>query len=69
MFVVVFFIGVVSLVVGIFVFVYFGGGKYFIIMVIGIWYVFMVCINGVYIYIVLVDLFFVFYNLMCDIDC
>lgn len=50
MFVVVFFIGVVSLVVGIFVFVYFGGGKYFIIMVIGIWYVFMVCINGVYIY-------------------
>lgn len=55
---VVFFIGVVSLVVGIFVFVYFGGGKYFIIMVIGIWYVFMVCINGVYI--VLVDFFLYF---------
>lgn len=56
---VVFFIGVVSLVVGIFVFVYFGGGKYFIIMVIGIWYVFMVCINGVYIYIVDFFLYFI----------
>lgn len=65
---VVFFIGVVSLVVGIFVFVYFGGGKYFIIMVIGIWYVFMVCINGVYIY-CFSWFFFVFYNVMCDIDC
>lgn len=63
------FIGVVSLVVGILVFVYLGGGKYPITTATGIWYAFMVCINGAYIYIVLVDFFSVFYNLMCDIDC
>lgn len=63
------FIGVVSLVVGILVFVYLGGGKYPITTATGIWYAFMVCINDAYIYIVLVDFFSVFYNLMCDIDC
>lgn len=59
------FIGVVSLVVGILVFVYLGGGKYPITTATGIWYAFMVCINGAYI--VSVDFFPVFYNLMCDI--